>query len=149
MLETAAPPCVEDAMITRPKTLPRGASVQQIRDLFTDDHVHLALIVDSDGQLLATLERGDIPAGASGTAGALGFGSLSGRTVTPELPLSAATAALHFAGRRRLAVVDGKGKLRGLLCLKRTGLGYCTDSGVAARAAGMDRDCQVHGAEGA
>lgn len=149
MLETATAPCVEDAMITRPKTLPPGASVQQMRDLFTDDHVHLALIVDSRGQLLATLERADIPAGVSGTARALDYGSLAGRTVTPELPLSTATAGLQFAGRRRLAVVDHNGKLLGLLCLKRTGLGYCTDSGVAARAAGMDSDCQVHGGKGA
>jgi len=38
-------------------------------------------------------------------------------------------------GRRRLAVVDDGGVLVGLLCLKRTGRGFCSDLDVASRAA--------------
>jgi hypothetical protein len=35
---------------------------------------------------------------------------------------------------RRLAVVDGTGRLVGLLCLKRTLDGFCSDADVRARA---------------
>jgi CBS-domain-containing membrane protein len=138
MLEEIDPPCVKDAMITCPKTLPPDSSVEEVRGFFTDDHVHLALLVDSSGRLLTTLERSDVPAEAPRNAQASGFGMTVGRTVEPQRSLGAATAALQSAGRRRLAVVDDEGKLLGLLCLKRTGLGYCSDAGVAARAAGLE-----------
>ncbi|WP_171027216.1 CBS domain-containing protein [Pseudarthrobacter sp. NamB4] len=107
----------------------------EVRRFFADDHVHLALIVDSTLRLVTTLERPDIPADAHDDEKACGFGVTSGRTIAPECSLSAATAALQSAGRRRLAVVDDGGKLLGLLCFKRSGLGYCDDAGVAARAA--------------
>jgi CBS-domain-containing membrane protein len=126
---------VEDVMVTCPKTLPPECSVEQVRRLFGDDHVHMALIVDARGHLLTTLERSDIPADARGTAQAAAFGVVRHRTIDPKLPADVATAVLQAAGRRRLAVVDGHGKLLGLLCLKRTGLGFCGDAGVAARAA--------------
>ncbi|WP_309072611.1 CBS domain-containing protein [Arthrobacter sp.] len=138
MLETVDPSCVKDAMITCPKTLPADSSVEEVRRFFADDHVHLALIVDSSGRLLTTLERSDIPSEATGSAKASGFGTIHGRTIEPQQPLGAATASLQLAGRRRLAVVDDEGKLLGLLCRKRTGLGYCNDAGVAARAAGLE-----------
>ncbi|CUR57753.1 hypothetical protein NOCA2440001 [metagenome] len=34
---------------------------------------------------------------------------------------------------RRLAVVDGEGRLLGLLCLKQTRQGFCTETDVLAR----------------
>jgi CBS-domain-containing membrane protein len=126
---------VEDVMVTRPKTLPPECTVEQVRSLFRDDHVHMALIVDARGHLLTTLERSDVPADARGTAKAGAFGVIRHRTIDPKLPAGVATAVLQAAGRRRLAVVDGRGKLLGLLCLKRTGLGFCSDAGVASRAA--------------
>jgi hypothetical protein len=36
-------------------------------------------------------------------------------------------------GRRRLAVVDADGALLGLLCLKASGDGFCSDDGIASR----------------
>ncbi|MGW1564687.1 hypothetical protein ACWCQ1_51030 [Streptomyces sp. NPDC002144] len=42
-------------------------------------------------------------------------------------------------GRRRLAVTDGCGRLLGLLCLKRSGNGYCSDEGIRARADERER----------
>jgi CBS domain-containing protein len=39
-------------------------------------------------------------------------------------------------GRRRLAVVDRDGKLQGLLCLKRSWSGFCSNRDVRARSAG-------------
>lgn len=137
MLETLNPRCVKDAMITCPKTLSEDSSVEEVRRFFADDHVHLALIVDLNGRLLTTLERSDIPAETTGTAKASGFGTILGRTVEPQQSLGAATATLQSAGRRRLAVGDDEGKLLGLFCRKRTGLSYCNNARVAARAAAV------------
>lgn len=136
MVETPGPQRrVEDVMLRCPKTLPPECTVDQVRSLFGDDHVHMALIVDARGNLLTTLEPSDIPADARGAAKAAVFGMVRHRTIDPKLPADVATAVLQAAGRRRLAVVDGRGKLLGLLCLKRTGLGFCSDAGVASRAA--------------
>jgi hypothetical protein len=40
---------------------------------------------------------------------------------------------MRQTGRRRLAVVDEDGTLLGLLCLKATGLGFCSDDAIAQR----------------
>ena len=45
---------------------------------------------------------------------------------------------LIAAGARRLAVVDGHGLLRGLVCLKRRRTGFCSDLDVRARAMALD-----------
>jgi hypothetical protein len=42
---------------------------------------------------------------------------------------------------RRIAVVDEHGALLGLLCLKRSGTGFCSDDDVAARAADLPPSC--------
>lgn len=137
MLETLNPCWVKDAMITCPKTLSEDSSVEEVRRFFADDHVHLALIVDLNGRLPTTLERSGIPAETTGTTKASGFGTILGRTVEPQQSLGAATATRQSAGRRRLAVGDDEGKLLGLLCRKRTGLSFCNNARVAARAAGL------------
>jgi len=49
--------------------------------------------------------------------------------------LAVVSRAMEETGRRRLAVVDPGGRLAGLLCRKRSGRGFCSDEGVAARAA--------------
>src|SRR5919206_425323 len=70
----------------------------------------------------------------TGTAPALPLARLTDRTVAPEVPLADVHELLLRTGRRRLAVVDGAGRLLGLLCLKRRRTGYCSDAGVAERA---------------
>ncbi|MEU6148174.1 hypothetical protein ABZ848_48575 [Streptomyces sp. NPDC047081] len=57
---------VADAMVTCPKTLDPHAGVDDVRALFGDDHVHMALVVAADGRLLTTIERPDIPAAVAG-----------------------------------------------------------------------------------
>ena len=73
---------VADAMVRRPKLLASTATGQDVRDLFRDDHVHAALVVDGD----------------------------------------------------RLVTVIEDGRCVGLLCLKRSGRGFCCDAGITARA---------------
>jgi CBS-domain-containing membrane protein len=123
---------VVDVMVTRPKRHPPESGLEEIRALFEDDHVHMALIVDQAGRLVTTIERPDLADTAAAAARELG--TLAGRTVRPSAALAAITSALVHSKRRRLAVVDDVGRLLGLLCLKRDGTGYCSDEGIRERA---------------
>lgn len=128
---------VAEAMLTMPARHPRSATVGEIRDFFRDDHVHAALIVSPAGYLEAVVERDDI-AGcqAPGTAAA-SLGRLAGRTVRPWASLADVSRAMTATGRRRAAVTSADGRLLGLLCLKASRKGFCSDADVRARA--LDR----------
>ncbi|MFC9354406.1 hypothetical protein [Arthrobacter sp. NPDC057013] len=128
------PMLVRDAMVTMPKTLGLRTTVSQVRSEFEDDHIHMALVVDAEHRLVTTIERADVPLTVDGDTPASKCGTLIGRTTKPDSLLSAATSLLQLKGRRRLAVTDDRNRLVGLLCLKRSGNGYCSDAGVLARA---------------
>src|SRR5438105_2546300 len=115
---------VGSSMVTIPKTLNRGSSVGEVRSFFLDDHVHMALIVAANRRLLTTIERADIADEVPDEAAAIDFGRLEGRTAPAWWSIGQATAKLSSQRLRRLAVVDGHGKLVGLVCLKRSGTGY-------------------------
>lgn len=121
-------------MIRAPHRHGPGTTVADLRGFFADEHVHCALIVDG-GRLVAVVERADLT-GAPATATAADRGRLGDRVVVPDTGLEATRVAMLARGQRRLAVVDGRGRLLGLLCLKRTGLGFCTDADVRARGCG-------------
>jgi CBS domain-containing protein len=125
---------VADVMVRFPKTHGAGSRLAQVRALFQDDHVHMVLIVAIDGLLITTIERPDLDGALPGSVLARELGTLAGRTAGPADPLDAATAALVRKRRRRLAVVDDSGRLVGLLCLKKDGIGYCSDEGIRERA---------------
>jgi CBS domain-containing protein len=125
---------VGKAMVKHPKVCSACVTVSEIRHLFEDSHVHAALVVDGDGALLSVVERTDIPSAAGGRDLAVEIGCLAGRTTSPELPLIQAREFMSEFGRRRLAVIDGRGRLLGLLCLKASGNGFCSDHDVEARA---------------
>jgi hypothetical protein len=124
---------VADATIHRPTLCGPAATVADARTIFSDDHVQAVLVVDG-GTLVAVVERNDL-AGATPDAPALGVGCLTGRTVEAHADLDHTWRLMTAGRRRRLAVVDRQGILLGLLCLKRSGKGFCTDADVAARAA--------------
>jgi CBS domain-containing protein len=124
---------VAEAMIHVPKTSPGTATVADARETFRDDHVHCVLIVEH-GRLLAVVERPDVQ-DAHPAALASSTGELRDRVIGPEDDLATAWHLMACAQRRRLAVLDDHGVLLGLLCLKRTGLGFCSDDDVRARAA--------------
>ena len=129
---------VAEVMIRSPKSLPADASVADVRAALDDDHVVMVLL--TEGLILrGTLLREDLPPGTPDGTPALSLSRLSGRTVAPGEPLIAVHRRLLEDGRRRLAVVDADGKLLGLVCLKRRHTGFCSDAGVAARAAGRAR----------
>jgi CBS domain-containing protein len=125
-------PTVADAMIRFPKTCAPATTVREARGKLLNDHVHALLVVDS-GQLLAVVKRVDLTSASADTP-AWRLGLLAGRVVDPDVDLDTAWRWMLAERRRRLAVVDNVGRLLGLLCLKRTGRGFCTDAGVLARA---------------
>ena len=126
-----------DAMVSIPKLLAWDATRSEIEAFFDDDHVHAALLVHGD-RLITVVERAELERADLARADPREFGHtlgrLAGRTVPPDTPLSTAMELMKEHGRRRLAVTDHHGDLLGLLCLKRSGNGFCTDQGVTDRA---------------
>lgn len=122
---------VGDVVLRRPKVLDVTARVDDARTLLDDDHVHLVVVVDGD-RLVGTATRADV-LGARGEAPVLSVVSTEDRTVESSADAEQVRELMGAAGVRRLAVVED-GAFVGLLCLKRTGHGFCSDGDVAARA---------------
>jgi CBS domain-containing protein len=121
-------------MVRRPKTLPAPSSVDDARAALADDHVHMVLLTEGR-TLRGTVLRTDLPPEAPGTDAALRWSSLPGRTVAPHVSAEVVHELMVGRGLRRLAVVDPDRTLLGLVCLKRTRSGFCSDADVASRAA--------------
>jgi CBS domain protein len=123
---------VAEAMLQHPTLHDPTLSPEDLWQLFRNDHLHMALLVEGR-KLVAAVERRDLhpgrPRGSS-------VGSLSGRTIGPDEPIRTAIALMQRTGRRRLAVVDA-GTLLGLLCLKASGGGFCSDEDVRNRKEGL------------
>lgn len=124
---------VADAMLRTPRTCGPATTVAQARDVFADDHIHAVLVVDGD-RLLAVVERTDL-VGAAPDAPARDAGRLGERVLGPHLDGERVRQMMVARRLRRVAIVDGHGRLLGLLCLKRNGTGFCSPADVAARAA--------------
>ena len=125
---------VSEAMLTTPVRHPLSATVSEIRDFFRDDHVHAALIVGPAGRLAAVVERNDLSRHLAPEAAAVPLGQLTGRTVPAGAGLAETHRAMTVTGRRRAAVVNDDGRLLGLLCLKASRVGFCSEEDVGARA---------------
>jgi hypothetical protein len=125
-----------EVMLTIPVRHPLSATVGEIRNFFRDDHVHAALIVSPAGYLEAVVERDDIAGCHDLDAAAAPLGRLAGRIVLPGASLAEVCPAMTATGRRRAAVISADGRLQGLLCLKASRAGFCSDQDVRARAWG-------------
>ena len=124
-----------EVMLTTPARHPLSATVGEIRDFFRDDHVHAALIVSPAGYLEAVVERDDVAGCRALDAAAVPLGRLAGRTVLAGASLAEVRRAMTTAGRRA-AVTSADGRLLGLLCLKASRAGFCSDQDVRGRALG-------------
>ena len=129
----ALPVFVAGAMLHHPKVWPADVTVADLRDAFVDGRVHTALIVARE-TLLAVVTRPDIAA-CPNDEPARQYGRLSGRVVKPDADLTQVWVRMTRERTRRLAVIDHDDALLGLLCLKRSGRGFCGDADVDARAA--------------
>jgi predicted transcriptional regulator len=123
---------VTEVMVRRPKLLSVTATAHDLRRFFLDDHVHMALVVES-GKLITAVERADINSSVGDDTPAHSLGSLARRTIRPTDVVEAALHRMRADSRRRLAVVDDAGTVLGLLCLKRDGNGFCSDDDVLER----------------
>ena len=123
---------VADVMVRHPKLCHEDSTVGDVRQLFADDHVHAVLIM-SGTRLLTVIDRADLGPEAADSAPAARLGRLSGRVTTPTAPADTALQQMIAASRRRLAVLGPDGTLLGLLCLKRSGTGFCSDENVHQR----------------
>ena len=123
---------VADAMITTPKMLGLETSVADARRAFADTHVHM-LLLTRDGVLHGTLLREDLRHDLDPRRPVLALATLAGRTISPNRSLDEARHHMDQSMTRRLAVIDDDGKLLGLLCLKQTRRGFCTETDVVAR----------------
>jgi CBS domain-containing protein len=128
-------PTAADAMLTIPTRHPLAATVREMREFFRDDHAHAALIVSPAGYLTAVVERDDIADNQAPGAAAAPLGRLPGRTVPAGASLAEVRRAMDVTGRRRVAVTSIDGRLLGLLCLKASRAGFCSDQDVCARKA--------------
>jgi hypothetical protein len=126
---------VADCVVTHPTVHDYRTTVGELRALFLDDHIHMALLLDGR-RLVTAVERADLAAGVSDEARASLVGTLIGRAVDPRAPAAATLASMRASGRRRLAVTLDDGTLVGLLCLKASGDGFCSDVDVANRRLG-------------
>jgi CBS domain-containing protein len=118
-------------MVTSPTVHDPRTTVAQLRAFFRDDHVHIALLVE-DHKLVGTVDRSDLEATLKSQP-ASAIARLQGRTVRPDHTLAAAFKAMKRDDRRRLAVTSDDSTLLGLLCLKQSGLGFCSDADVRSR----------------
>lgn len=130
-------PRVGDVMLRRPKVLDAQATVDEARVALANDHVHMVLL-SQGSTLVGTLVRADLPppiqGSDQGSGPALPWSTLRNRTVPSATSADAARELLIDRGLRRLAVVDHDGTLLGLMCLKRSRTGFCSDEDVASRA---------------
>jgi CBS-domain-containing membrane protein len=137
--QTLAVPCtpVSDVMLRHPKVLDAQATVDQARAALTDDHVHMVLLTEGS-TLVGTLVRTDLPhpiqRSDQGSGPALPWSTLRDRTVPSATSADTVNKLLIERGLRRLAVIDHDGTLLGLMCLKRSRTGFCSDEDVASRA---------------
>jgi CBS domain-containing protein len=119
-------------MVRRPAVHRPTATVAELRAFFDDDHVHMALIVDN-GILVGVIERDDLTTATTDKSTAREIAKLDGLTIRPDAALAEARARMTRDGRRRVAVMTEESALVGLLCLKASGRGFCSDEDVAAR----------------
>lgn len=134
---------VGDAILGEPTVHDASVSIADIRELFLDDHMHMALLVEA-GRLVAIVERQDLMSFYPDEMPARSIGVLSGRTIGPDASLSEAADAMQRVARRRLAVIDDHGALLGLLCLKARGAGFCSDQDVRNRREGSSTAAHGH-----
>ncbi|MDI9933665.1 CBS domain-containing protein [Rhodococcus sp. IEGM 1354] len=123
---------VRDVMVKHPKMIGAATTLEQAAHHFADEHVHMLLVVEQS-RLVGTLIRADLCEDLPPTSSAIMRSVLTGRCVRDDEPADAVLERMIRQGIRRLAVIDGTHQLAGLLCLKRSGRGFCSDTDVSSR----------------
>lgn len=130
---------VSDFMLQRPKALDDYATLADVRAMFESDHVHAIPVVSTSGRLVTVIERSDLESTTDSTLPVTAIAMMHDRCVAPGTDVLDAWEAMRRVERRRLVVVDHTGRLLGLLCLKSTAHGFCSETDVTARGADLAR----------
>ena len=116
---------VGEVMIAKPKTMPSGAVVADVRQAFENPSVRTVLLAD-DGVFRGAIERELLPAGALADEQALRYADTDPVTTRTDVPVPAAIELLDDRAEPRLIVLDDDGAtLLGLLCFNRSSSGFC------------------------
>ncbi|HEY3961379.1 MAG TPA: CBS domain-containing protein [Gaiellaceae bacterium] len=114
-----------DVMLRDPKTLPGGATVDEVRAVLANPKVQMVLLAD-DRRFRGAITA--IPDGAVGDEPAVAYADSSPETIAPtetaEFAFERATATPH----RRVIVLGDDDQLLGLLCLNVSRTNFCQTS---------------------
>jgi predicted transcriptional regulator len=116
---------VRDVMVRRPKTLPAGATVSDLRRLFGNAHVMTALLVDGEA-FVGAVDRHSVTDAVPDDSSARDLAT-SGDVIRGDAPMAEAVSQLEALGTDRLVVLDGP-NLLGLVCLTQDRAGFCRGS---------------------
>ena len=125
-LEDAGDLRVRQAMIARPKSVDRGASVGEARILFANPKNRLLLVTD-DGLYSGHVLREDVPEAEPDEAPLLPHVRRDCPQIGPDDSVAEALPLASDAFDNRLVVVGDDGRLAGLLCLNRRDGYLCVD----------------------
>jgi CBS domain-containing protein len=117
---------VRQAMIARPKSLSRYASIGEARILF-ENPKNRVLLVDDDGIYSGHIQREDIPESEPDEAPILLHIRRDCPQIGPDDSVAEALPLATDAYDNRLVVVGEDGRLEGLLCLNRRDGYLCVD----------------------
>ena len=108
-------------MLQRPKTLPVDVTVAEARNAFSNQSVHMLLLVDGTRFSGAVTT---IPDDADPDEPAVRFADESAPIVSEDMPVAEALQRLEHKPGGRLVVLQDE-RLVGLVCLTRDGMGFC------------------------
>jgi len=115
-----AGPAVSDVMLRDPRTVRPDTPVDDVRETFANPSVKLLLVADGE-RFLGTVGPDDLP--ASGTiAQAV---RADGQNLPPDAPVAEAMRIMEETASSRIPVVDGDGRLQGLVCFNKGRTAFC------------------------
>ena len=119
-----------DLMLREPKTLQARASVAEVRALLDSPRVRMVLLADGR-RFRGAITK--LPDEADPNAAALPFAEPKPETLSPSDSAETAFTRAAQNPHRRIIVLDEDETLLGLLCLNRSGTGFCGASSPGKR----------------
>ena len=116
---------VREVMLARPRTLPAGATVADLRRLFANPRIETALLVDRS-LFVGVVDRDRLDEAQADDLPATSLARRERVTISADATVDDAMALMDEDGGRRLVVVGNDGAtVEGLLCLNTRRTGFC------------------------
>src|SRR3954451_11635319 len=117
-----AGPAVRDVMLKDPRTVGPDTPVAAVRETFANPSVKLLLVADGQ-RFLGTGGPDDLREDGAGRIGDVLRADV--RRLGPSAPVGEALAIVETTGASRIPVVDGDGRLQGLVCFNKGRTAFC------------------------